>query len=504
MARDNPPIDNKGLAETIDETQQIPEKDLISLLDDVADRFSHHDAIVSLHQEDHLELGGAASPAKPTRWTYSQLRKGSIRLAAHLAAEGMRHGNRIVAVFFNEAEWALLFWATVRLGCQFVPLDPRILDHKKDALHILDKVQPAAVFVSNPTMAERVDGIVKDMEHRPSFKCVASAMEDANTRQGWTTMSKALSDKVDGGLPVVTVDPEDTVLILFTSGTTSRPKGCPHSAVTMGSPALMVVDLFGLEPGHSLCQHLPTFHIFNIFLSLGFWLAGATVVLPSASFDPASCFRAFATSPKMHVPCVPSMVQALTTHASSAPETATSSPFSIILGGAPLTPDILELSRTLGTKQIVAGYGTTEGVATAMNVMDADSLDVVDEEVCIGRVRSGARLRFCQPGSRLPIARGEIGEVHQGGLPVFSGYLDGSPEELAMCYQEQGVNWWASGDRGYLDEEGRLFLLGRYKDLIIRGGENISPVKIENCLGKMIGVHVSTFPNLAVCVFTLG
>ncbi|PKY08439.1 acetyl-CoA synthetase-like protein [Aspergillus campestris IBT 28561] len=489
MACDNPPIDNKALAETIDETQQIPEKDLISLLDDVADRFPHHDAILSLHQTDNLELGGTGSPPKQTRWTYSQLRKGSIRLAAHLAAKGMRHGSRIVAVFFNEAEWALLFWATVRLGCQFVPLDPRVLDHKKDALHVLNKVQPAAVFVSNSTMAERVDGIVEDMEHRPSFKCVASAIDDVNTGQGWTTMLKALSDTTDGALPADTVGLNDIVLILFTSGTTSRPKGCPHSAITIGSPALMVIDQFGLDPDHSLCQHLPSFHIFNIFLSLGFWLSGATVVLPSASFDPASCFRAFATSPKMHVPCVPSMVQALTTYASSTDKMATSSPFSILLGGAPLTPDILELSRTLRAKKITVGYGTTEGVGTAMNVMDANSLDVVDEEVCLGTVKSGARLRFCQPGSRLPISRGQIGEVHQGGLPVFSGYLDGSPEELAMCYQEEGVNWWASGDRGYLDEEGRLFLLGRYKDLIIRGGENISPVKIENCLGRMTGVH---------------
>lgn len=504
MTRDNPQINNKALAETVDETQQIPEKDLISLLDGVADRFPHHDAILSLHQRDHLDLGGTGSPAEPTRWTYSQLRKGSIRLAAYLAATGMRHGSRIIAVFFNEAEWALLFWATVRLGCQFVPVDPRVLDHKKDALHILDKVQPAAVFVSSPTMAEQVDEVVEGMEHRPLFKCIASAVGDTDTARGWTTMSKALSDTTDGVFPAATVGLEDTILILFTSGTTSRPKGCPHNAITIGSPALMVIDEFGLEPGHSLCQHLPSFHIFNIFLSLGFWLGGATVVLPSASFDPASCFRAFATSSKMHVPCVPSMIQALTTYASSTDKIAISSPYCILLGGAPLTPDILELSRTLGTKKIAAGYGTTEGVATAMNVMDANNLDIVDEEVCIGKVKSGARLRFCHPGSRLPISRGEIGEVHQGGLPVFSGYLDGSPEEQAMCYQEDGVNWWASGDRGYLDEEGRLFLLGRYKDLIIRGGENISPVKIENCLGKMTGVHVSTYLTLAPCVLTLG
>jgi len=107
----------------------------------------------------------------------------------------------------------------------------------------------------------------------------------------------------------------------------------------------------------------------------------------------------------------------------------------------------------------------------------------------VGTVVSGAKVRICAPGSYVPLRRGEVGELHQGGLPVFSGYLD-NPHE--SCYQEDDINFIATGDQAYMDDNGHVYLLGRYKDLIIRGGENISPAKIEHCLAKTPGVIVGS------------
>jgi acyl-CoA synthetase (AMP-forming)/AMP-acid ligase II len=163
------------------------------------------------------------------------------------------------------------------------------------------------------------------------------------------------------------------------------------------------------------------------------------------------------------------------------------------LGGAPVFPEVLALCRGLKPKKLAVGFGMTEGVATLVNVKDANAWKLDGEgekeggtgDVASGIVSSGARVRICPPRSRVPLSRGQLGELHQGGLPVFSGYLGVNHE---ACYQEDGVNWIATGDQAYMDEAGYVYITGRYKDLIIRGGENISSVKIENYLRKVKGV----------------
>jgi acyl-CoA synthetase (AMP-forming)/AMP-acid ligase II len=86
------------------------------------------------------------------------------------------------------------------------------------------------------------------------------------------------------------------------------------------------------------------------------------------------------------------------------------------------------------------------------------------------------------------LQRNKIGELHQGGYPIFNGYYQGSEEDNAACYKEGTVPWFATGDSGYMDDNGNIYLLGRFKDLIIRAGENIFPLKIEQCLASQPGV----------------
>jgi acyl-CoA synthetase (AMP-forming)/AMP-acid ligase II len=168
-------------------------------------------------------------------------------------------------------------------------------------------------------------------------------------------------------------------------------------------------------------------------------------------------------------------------------------PYHIILGGASIAPEVVEISRSLGAKRVSAGYGMTEGVATLINPIHSTTSYMTDGNVCLGRAIAAARMRICRPGSREIVHRGEIGELHQGGPPIISGYLNASPKDNDCLYNTDGVDWCATGDQGYMDEQGRVYLLGRYKDLIIRGGENISPTKIESCLLKLphISVRIS-------------
>ncbi|RHZ51501.1 hypothetical protein CDV55_103440 [Aspergillus turcosus] len=479
----------QALAETKDERQREPANDLITILDQVAQRQPNDSAVVSLHQKDHLGVGAL-------RWTYAQLRDGSVRLAHRLAAAGIRKGSRIATFLYNEIEWALLFLASARLGSHFVPLDPRLLDTPSDAVYLLRKIWVEVIFVSNLTMAESVEEILnKELMPQVLLKGIVAPVTAGHNPEalprGWRRLSAIMDDSDPSGIVLHGLNRDDTILMLGTSGTTSRPKICPHTSVTIVTPALGLADHWSLTREDIICQHLPSFHVFNIAMNLAFWVAGGTVVIPSPEFNPAATFEGLTFGSRVWIAAVTTMIHAMHTY-SMVTEEDLASPYGICLGGGPITPLALRECRLLGASKIVAGYGTTEGVATLYNVMNANDPRVTDvqdgDEICLGSAVAGSHLRICAPGSRTPLLRNEIGELHQGGYPIFDGYYQGSEEDNAACYKEGTVPWFATGDRGYMDDDGNIYLLGRFKDLIIRAGENISPLKIEQCLAGQPGV----------------
>lgn len=482
------------LAEDADYRQQVPKDDFVTLFDRVALQHPHRDAVVSQHQKDLLGIG-------TVRWSFAQLQEGSIKLATCLSAVGIQHGGRVAAFMLNEIEWALVFVATVRLGAQFVPLDPRVLDREEDARFILDKVEARYIFVSNKDMANAIDKTFAQTVDRLLFKCVVSIPKDTDLAPGWVTLPQVMETEPKLSPSKVSLGTNDIILLLCTSGTTSRPKVCPHTSITITTPALALADHWEITPDQALCQHLPSFHVFSVVMTLAFWLSGATVVFPSASFDPAASFDAIKSNPTTHVPCVPSMVQALKVYALSQGHPL-GVPYHICLGGASIAPEVVEICSSLGATRVTPGYGMTEGVATLMNWMSTTS-DNSDGNVCLGKAIAAARMRICRPESREIVSRGEIGELHQGGAPIISGYLNASTEDNSCFYNTDGVDWCATGDQGYMDKEGRVYLLGRYKDLIIRGGENISPTMIESCLLKLPCISVRTPPELLVFPLSL-
>ncbi|GIJ91186.1 nonribosomal peptide synthase [Aspergillus pseudoviridinutans] len=479
----------KIVAETKDERQREPADNLVTTLDKVAQRQPNDTAVVSLHQKDHLGVGAL-------RWTYSQLRDGSVRLAHRLAAAGIRKGSRIATFLYNEIEWTLLFLASARLGSHFVPLDPRLLDTPSEAVYLLRKIWAEVIFVSNLTMAESLEEILnKELMPQVLLKGIVAPVTAGHKPEalprGWRRLSAIMDGPDPSGIVLNKLNRHDTILMLATSGTTSRPKICPHTSVTIVTPALGLADNWSLTREDIICQHLPSFHVFNIAMNLAFWVAGGTVVIPSPEFNPAATFEGLTFGSRVWIAAVTTMIHAMHTY-SMVTEEDLASPYGICLGGGPITPQALRECRLLGASKIVAGYGTTEGVATLYNVMDVNDPRVTDvqdgDEICLGSAMAGSHLRICAPGSRTPLHRNEIGELHQGGYPIFDGYYQGSEEDNAACYKEGTVPWFATGDRGYMDHDGNIYLLGRFKDLIIRAGENISPLKIEQCLAGQPGV----------------
>ena len=479
-----------GLAETWDHKFEAPHGSLGTLLSQAAARYCNHEAILSLHQPESGSCFHVMGEPD-TRWTYRRLQLVSLKFAEALSSRGVTRHSSVVTFLFNQVEWCLAFWATMHLGCHFVPLDPRTLSQPEEARHLLEQTNVGALLIATSTLAAPLDAI---MSKKPPVRCLMSQEDESEQLpEGWIAVSDAMTEtSVDThmcqGLQVNSQTPhDDPAVILYSSGTTSRPKACPQTSINLSAPATQLGQTLKLAPGHSVCQHLPSFHIFGLVFSLSAWLTGATVIFPSPSFDAESSIRAIEHSENVHMPCVPSMAQAVADHPST-PMGGFATLASIILGGAPCSPRIIDICKRMAPKQLCVGYGMTEGVVTLLNAKDTSAWEAVTGDISSGRACSGSRIKICEPGKRMPIGYGCVGELHQGGLPVFSGYLGIVDEEL--CYKQGVVDWLVTGDQAYMDKAGYIYILGRYKDIIIRGGENISPIKIENCLQKIPGISV--------------
>lgn len=470
----------------------IEAKPLGRLFDAVVARYPDHVAVQSPGQTDRLGLGdeSTSTEARHLSWTYSNLRYGSNWLASRLSADGVRPGCSIVAFLDNQAEWALLFWTSVRMGCRFVPLDPRVLGQSAVASHLIRSIDAAAVFVSTPDMARKVEETLAQTGKRlpVSAYLVPALANNDSMPAGWRPLENIMAGKEacsDESIDGAHLQPGDTILILATSSTTALPKLCPHTSVTLCT-ASQVCRPLQLDAESSLCQQLPNFHIYGIFLNLAFWLAAGRLIVPSHCFDPRATLQAVQASRKVYLPCVPSMLQALRLQVSTAGEGQRSRPFAIITGGAVVTPETVTMAKSLKPEMIFVGYGATEAVVTPIKRVDEERVNRIRGPIPVAEIDSErVHVRVCEPGSRTPLPRGKAGEIHQGGPGVINGYLGIGDNESLEFYEENGIRWKVMGDQGYIDSEGRVYVFGRYDDIIIRGGENISPLAIEECLAAI-------------------
>lgn len=166
----------------------------------------------------------------------------------------------------------------------------------------------------------------------------------------------------------------------------------------------------------------------------------------------------------------------------------------ITLAGTVIPPNTVAAAtdpKLLGAREAVVVFGMTEGLP----IFSSSSKKLIESHrgvISLGQTCPGAKVRVCEHGSRLIVARGETGELHISGGMVIGGYLHG---DNASFYTDGLGDWMATGDQAMMDEEGNMFVLGRYKDVIIRGGENLSPALIEICLLRA-GVTVRREPRL--------
>jgi acyl-CoA synthetase (AMP-forming)/AMP-acid ligase II len=500
------------LAECYGEPLTNLEHNLWDLFANAAEAHPQHEAVVCLWQaspvtENHAPNRQGTTSIEgdqainhqdpvPLRWSYSELRLRSESLAMWLQGQGCHAGMRLATVLWNSAEWTLCFWTAARLGMVFVPLDPRLM--ATDDAYLLDAADPAILVVQDSEEEASMQMHVPVALARIKLRISCSQRPS----EGWTSLppypttsttsvsNDNLPSGETSGITTTTFDPDSPAVIVFTSGTTSTPKGCPQTARNIWA----FTNDFDAETGRveRWLVHTPNSHVFAVQHALRAWRKGDAVVFPSRKFDVQATMRALVRERCTYMAAVPAIVKALLAQPDFPGKNALSLHY-CALGSTLIGESDVRLCRdALGAKDAIQAFGMSEG-GPITSWMRSDPLLREGYHDGAGKVLPGANMRICALNSRQPLARNQLGELHIGGAVVISGYLNG--DDADKFYSDEIGKWVVTGDQGLIDDHGVLHITGRYKDIIIRGGENVAPVKIELVLSQIPGLHVSIVIN---------
>ena len=448
-------------------------------LDLAAARWSDADAVVSVEQG--------------VRWSWGELALKADAMAAGLLALGLQRGDRIGIWSPNCAEWALTQFAAARVGLILTTINPAYRTSELE--FTLNKVGMKAVvaaerFKTSDYLAMIEAAEAPMLEHRIQI--------GGAPRPGWI-----LFDELPGAGSAVDIarvheigaglDCNDAITIQFTSGTTGLPKGATLSHRNILNNGWFVGRAQRLGPGDRICAPVPLYHCFGMVMgNLAAVTCGAAVVYPSAGFDPEATLAAVEKERCTALYGVPTMFIAELGHADFE-RFDLSSLRTGVMAGSPCPIEVMrQVVERMHMSGVTIAYGMTETSPVSFQSALDDSLE--RRVSTIGRAQPHLEVKAVDPeGQATP--RGVPGELCTRGYAVMLGYWD-DPERTAEAIDTEG--WMHSGDIGVIDERGYGNIVGRIKDMVIRGGENIYPREIEEFLyahPKIADVQVVGVPD---------
>ncbi|AJT40613.1 long-chain-fatty-acid--CoA ligase [Psychromicrobium lacuslunae] len=386
--------------------------------------------------------------------SYAALDGFSAKVAGLLAARGLRPGDRVAIVSPNIPQMPALYYGVLRFGAVVVPLNP-LLKAREVEYH-LQNSEASLVFAWEGVLAQVQPGA--EAAGVPVVPIDAALMP--------------LLAETEPVTEVAAVNDSDTAVILYTSGTTGRPKGAELTHANLLSNAEVSRDLFSMAPGEVLFGGLPFFHIFGQTCALNAAIiSGATVTL-LPKFDPVKALEIvqrdgvtiFMGVPTMHIAVL--RVPERQNYEVSSLKVAVS-------GGAPLPLEVLKEFEASFAATVLEGYGLSE----TSPVVSFNQRDGIRKPGSIGTVVRGAQLKVAdETGQEVP--RGEVGEIAVAGPYVMKGYWR-NPEATEAAIRD---GWFFTGDLAKQDEDGVFFIVDRKKDMILRGGYNVYPREVEEVL----------------------
>jgi fatty-acyl-CoA synthase len=394
--------------------------------------------------------------------SYAQLGALVDRIAAALAASGIKHGSCVAYLGFNSPEMLALLFACARLDALFMPLNWRLAapEHKQ----MLDDCPPSLLFVEPPFVAQ-TDAFRGALD-------AATLVSFGDAGAGWLSWAEFCS-RAKGPIPPDPRAGADTpLLICYTSGSTGKPKGVVLTQRALECNADNSVDMHDLTADDVILTTLPLFHVGGLNNQTTPALrAGCTVVL-HPKFDADTTFDAIEQDGITLTVLVPAQLDMMMAQRRWAG--ADFSSLRMITTGSTIVP--LHVIHSVHAKGVplVQVYGSTETCPIAVYLKVGDAMRKVGST---GKAAIHTQLRIVDSRGG-DVARGVTGELLVKGDNVMSGYWQ-APQATAAVLVD---GWFHTGDMGHQDEEGYLYVDGRSKEMIISGGENIYPAEIENLL----------------------
>jgi fatty-acyl-CoA synthase len=448
-------------------TKKLIGETIGAFFDRTVDTYRDREALVVRHQN--------------VRWTWGELGRRVDDLAAGLLALGLERGDRIGIWSPNRYEWTLAQFATAKAGLVLVNVNPAY--RRAELEYAMNKVECKALILAPALKSSNYLEITSDLVKAgklPHLKHVVrlgpektpGMLNFDDVAQAGGNAEKMKLAELGSKLQF-----DDAINIQFTSGTTGHPKGATLSHHNILNNGYFVGEGLKLTPADRLCIPVPLYHCFGMVMgNLGCLTHGSTMVYPAEAFDPLATLQAVAEERCTALYGVPTMFIAQLDH----PEF---SKFDLkclrtgIMAGSPCPIEVMKKVQShMNMSEVTIAYGMTETSPVSTQCATDDPLE--RRVSTVGQVLPHIEIKIVD-GEGKAVPRGETGEFCTRGYSVMKGYWNDA-DKTAEAIDEAG--WMHTGDLATMDEQGYVNIVGRLKDMVIRGGENVYPREIEEFL----------------------
>ncbi|KAJ5241630.1 uncharacterized protein N7469_003221 [Penicillium citrinum] len=475
--------------------------------------------IQALHYADYECL---VFPWTGARWTYADLKEESDRLARGMLTMGIQKGDRVGIMAGNCEQYISVFFAAARVGAILVVLNNTYTP--SELSYALNHSECRLLFMTPQIGRHNLEEVLTELGPNPKQNGTSSSLDEIVILRGAYKNFSSYADVVQRGVSQPAhllqdresqLRPHDVCNLQFTSGSTGNPKAAMLTHHNLVNNSRFIGDRMNLSSFDILCCPPPLFHCFGLVLGmLAVVTHGSKIIFPSETFDPKAVLHAISDEKCTALHGVPTMFEAIL----SIPKPDnfdTSNLRTGIIAGAPVPRPLMKrLLGELNMTEYTSSYGLTEASPTCFNAFTTDSIHT--RLTTVGKVLPHARAKIIDAkGNIVPV--GQRGELCIAGYQLTKGYWH-NPEKTAetLVTDAEGITWLKTGDEASFNEHGYCTITGRFKDIIIRGGENIYPLEIEERLtahpnielasvigipdqkyGEVVGAFIQISPNHA-------
>ena len=447
--------------------------------DYAAGRYAEREAVVSIHQQ--------------VRFTYSQLAERVNKLAKAFISAGFQKGDRIGIWSPNNVQWLIIQYATAKAGLILVTINPAYRSH--ELAYVLRQSGCKGLILQNnlrssnyeqmlcelcPELPNVSTGKLVSIEYEHLTTIISTTESSVSGIYNWADFNDLSNDSSDQDLDarLNSQDMDDPINIQYTSGTTGFPKGATLSHHNILNNGYFVAETMNFDESDRLVVPVPLYHCFGMVMAnLGCLTHGACAIYPSETFEPEAVLHAVQSERATALYGVPTMFiaeLALPNFSEYDLKTLRTG----IMAGAPCPVDTMtQVNERMHMTEVEIAYGMTETSPVSFQTrVDSPAEKRVST---VGKVHPHVEVKIINPDTNKLCTVGEMGELCTRGYSVMLGYWE-NPEATSLAIDGHG--WMHTGDTAVMDLDGYVNIVGRIKDMIVRGGENIYPREIEEYL----------------------